>query len=487
MLKKDFLWGGATAANQFEGGYQEGGRGLATSDTKTNGSLTCKRKHSFLNENNEIIYLHESELISHQYQAALDPNMYYPSHKAVDFYHHYQQDIALMAEMGFKCYRMSISWTRIFPNGNEFIPNEEGLKFYDDVFNECLKYGIQPVVTLNHFDMPVYLAQHQDGWLSRNTVDCFLRYCQTVFERYKGKVKYWMTFNEINSTIHIPAIAGVIIKADEDEKSIAYQALHHQFVASAKAVRLAHSIDSQNQVGCMVMTTVGYPQTPHPLDVAAAQNYLRDGTLFFCDVHVRGHYPAYFKSYGVKINVTKEDQEILSQGCVDYIGFSYYSSQVVSRNNNGEETQGNIVKGLKNPYLKASEWGWQIDPQGLSFLMKELYERYEKPLFIVENGLGYDDQLTEDGCIHDDYRIDYLRQHLDMMKKTVEAEHIDLMGYTAWGPIDIVSAGTGEMKKRYGFIYVDKDNQGNGTLKRIKKDSYYWYQKVIATNGEDLS
>ena len=486
MLKKDFLWGGATAANQFEGGYQEGGRGLATSDTKTNGSLTCKRKHSFLNENNEIIYLHESELISHQYQAALDPNMYYPSHKAVDFYHHYQQDIALMAEMGFKCYRMSISWTRIFPNGNEFIPNEEGLKFYDDVFNECLKYGIQPVVTLNHFDMPVYLAQHQDGWLSRNTVDCFLRYCQTVFERYKGKVKYWMTFNEINSTIHIPAIAGVIIKADEDEKSIAYQALHHQFVASAKAVRLAHSIDSQNQVGCMVMTTVGYPQTPHPLDVAAAQNYLRDGTLFFCDVHVRGHYPAYFKSYGVKINVTKEDQEILSQGCVDYIGFSYYSSQVVSRNNNGEETQGNIVKGLKNPYLKASEWGWQIDPQGLSFLMKELYERYEKPLFIVENGLGYDDQLTEDGCIHDDYRIDYLRQHLDMMKKTVEAEHIDLMGYTAWGPIDIVSAGTGEMKKRYGFIYVDKDNQGNGTLKRIKKDSYYWYQKVIETNGEEL-
>ena len=388
MLKENFLWGGALAANQCEGAYNEDGKGLSIMDIITAGDKDHPR----------------------QMTMDIKEDCYYPNHEAIDFYHRYEEDTDLFAQMGFKC----------------------------------------------------------GGWRNRKLIDFYVHYAKTLFERYQGVVKYWMTFNEINSTIHIPAIAGVIIKADEDEKSIAYQALHHQFVASAKAVRLA-------------------PQTPHPLDVAAAQNYLRDGTLFFCDVHVRGHYPAYFKSYGVKINVTKEDQEILSQGCVDYIGFSYYSSQVVSRNNNGEETQGNIVKGLKNPYLKASEWGWQIDPQGLSFLMKELYERYEKPLFIVENGLGYDDQLTEDGCIHDDYRIDYLRQHLDMMKKTVEAEHIDLMGYTAWGPIDIVSAGTGEMKKRYGFIYVDKDNQGNGTLKRIKKDSYYWYQKVIATNGEDLS
>ena len=236
----------------------------------------------------------------------------------------------------------------------------------------------------------------------------------------------------------------------------------------------------------MVMTTVGYPKTPHPLDVSAAQKYLRDGTLFFCDVHVRGHYPSYFESYGVTLDITKEDQEILAQGCVDYIGFSYYSSQVVSHNNEGDEIQGNIVKGLKNPYLEASEWGWQIDPEGLSFLMKELYERYEKPLFIVENGLGYNDQIAEDGCIYDDYRIDYLRQHLAVMKKTVEDEKIDLLGYTAWGPIDIVSAGTGEMKKRYGFIYVDKDNQGNGTLKRIKKKSFDWSAQVINSNGEKL-
>lgn len=296
-----------------------------------------------------------------------------------------------------------------------------------------------------------------------------------------------MTFNEINSTIHIPAIAGVITKPDEDTKQVSYQALHYQFVASAKAVKVAHEIDPNNQVGCMAMTTVGYPQTSHPLDVLAAQNYLRDGTLFFCDVHTRGKYPGYFKTYGVEIEISKEDKQDLLEGCVDYIGFSYYSSQVVSHKPGGEMIQGNIVKGIKNPYLEASEWGWQIDPNGLAYLMKELYESYQLPLFIVENGLGYDDQFSEDGCIHDDYRIDYLRRHLKVMKEIVEQEEIDLIGYTAWGPIDIISAGTGEMKKRYGFIYVDKDNEGNGTLKRIKKDSFDWYQKVIKTNGEDLT
>ena len=476
---KNFLWGGATAANQLEGGYNLDGKGLSTADM-----VKFVPKNISKGKNTEVVSYQTVNEILH----GLHKNEYYPKREGSHFYEHYKEDIALMAEMGFKCFRMSISWPRIYPTGEEKVPNEEGLKFYDNVFNELLKYNIEPLVTLSHYETPLNLALKYNGWQSRELIDLFIKYAKTCLTRYKDKVKYWIAFNEINMSLNVPySGAAIFIEKTCNPNSATFQALHHQFVASAKAVRLAHSIDSQNQVGCMVMTTVGYPQTPHPLDVAAAQNYLRDGTLFFCDVHVRGHYPAYFKSYGVKINVTKEDQEILSQGCVDYIGFSYYSSQVVSRNNNGEETQGNIVKGLKNPYLKASEWGWQIDPQGLSFLMKELYERYEKPLFIVENGLGYDDQLTEDGCIHDDYRIDYLRQHLDMMKKTVEAEHIDLMGYTAWGPIDIVSAGTGEMKKRYGFIYVDKDNQGNGTLKRIKKDSYYWYQKVIATNGEDLS
>ena len=465
MLKKNFLWGGALAANQCEGAYNIDGKGLSIMDIITAGDKDHPR----------------------QITMDIKEDCYYPNHEAIDFYHRYEEDIDLFAEMGFKCLRVSIAWSRIFPHGDEEKPNEKGLAFYDRLFETLHRKGIEPVVTISHYEMPLELVKKYGGWRHRKLIDFYVHYAKTLFERYQGVVKYWMTFNEINSTIHIPAIAGVITKPGEDVKSIAYQALHYQFVASAKAVQIAHSIDSENQVGCMVMTTVGYPQTPHPLDVEAAQNYLRDGTLFFCDVHVRGHYPAYFKSYGVNIEVTKEDEDILLQGCVDYIGFSYYSSQVVSHHNDGEEAQGNIVKGLKNPYLEASEWGWQIDPQGLSFLMKELFERYEKPLFIVENGLGYDDKFSEDGCIHDDYRIDYLRQHLAVMKKTVETEHINLMGYTAWGPIDIISAGTGEMKKRYGFIYVDKDNQGNGTLKRIKKDSFDWYQKVIATNGEDLS
>ena len=485
MLKKDFLWGGATAANQFEGGYQEGGRGLATSDTKTNGSLTCKRKHSFLNENNEIIYLHESELISHQYQAALDPNMYYPSHKAVDFYHHYQQDIALMAEMGFKCYRMSISWTRIFPNGNEFIPNEEGLKFYDDVFNECLKYGIQPVVTLNHFYMPVYLAQHQDGWLSRNTVDCFLRYCQTVFERYKGKVKYWMTFNEINL---LRGYATLGIHEMNTQKY--YQALHHLFIASAKAVQLGHQIDSDNQIGMMLANILTYPETCNPADIALELNVSRRLKYFFSDVQCRGYYPSYILKQWEKENIEiikeSQDDQILKDGCVDYIGFSYYNSGVVTTREDAGMSLGNGVNMAQNPYLKESEWKWPIDPIGLRISLNILWDRYQKPLFIVENGLGAQDTIDEDGCIHDEYRIHYMRDHIREMKKAVEEDGVDLMGYTPWGCIDLVSAGTGEMKKRYGMVYVDMDDEGKGSLKRIRKDSFYWYQKVIQSHGECL-
>lgn len=465
MLKDNFLWGGALAANQCEGAYDQDGKGLSIMDIITAGSVDQPR----------------------QITLDLKDDCYYPNHEAIDFYHRYQGDTDLFKEMGFKCLRVSIAWSRIFPNGDEVEPNEQGLAFYDRLFETLHQKGMEPIVTISHYEMPLHLVKKYGGWRNRKLVDFYLHYATTLFKRYQGIVKYWMTFNEINSTIHIPAIAGVITKPDEDAKQISYQALHYQFVASAKAVKAAHEIDPNNQVGCMVMTTVGYPQTSHPLDVLAAQNYLRDGTLFFCDVHTRGKYPGYFKTYGVEIEISKEDKQDLLEGCVDYIGFSYYSSQVVSHKPGGEMIQGNIVKGIKNPYLEASEWGWQIDPDGLAYLMKELYERYQLPLFIVENGLGYDDQFSEDGRIHDDYRIDYLRKHLKVMKEIVEQEEIDLIGYTAWGPIDIVSAGTGEMKKRYGFIYVDKDNEGNGTLKRIKKDSFDWYQKVIKTNGEDLT
>lgn len=464
MLKKDFLWGGAVAANQCEGAYLEGGKGLSIMDVVTYGDRDHPRR----------------------FTPEIEDNTYYPNHEAIDFYHHFQEDIALFAEMGFRCFRTSIAWSRIFPKGDEETPNEEGLAFYDALFAELRSYHIEPVVTISHYEMPLYLVKQYGGWRNRALVEFYVRFARVLFERYQGIVTYWMTFNEINSTIHVPAIAGVILKEGENRDQVCYQALHHQFIASALAVQLAHEIDAQNKVGCMVMTTVGYPSTSHPKDVLAAQEYLRNQTLFFCDVQVRGAYPSYFKSFQVEIAMEEQDAQILKEGCVDYIGFSYYSSNVVARQMQGELSEGNIVKGLKNPYLKASAWGWQIDPDGLTYLMRTLYERYEKPLFIVENGLGYEDTFSEDGKIHDTYRISYLRDHIQAMKELVEKEQIDLIGYTAWGCIDIVSAGTGEMKKRYGMIYVDKDNEGKGTNKRYKKDSFDWYQQVIKSNGEQL-
>ncbi|UTY40283.1 family 1 glycosylhydrolase [Allocoprobacillus halotolerans] len=485
MLSKDFLWGGATAANQYEGGYNEGGRGLATSDTKTNGSLTRKRKHSFSNENNEIIYLNEKDFISYQYKAVIDEKMYYPSHKAVDFYHHYKEDIALMAEMGFKCFRMSISWTRIFPHGNDETPNEEGLKFYEDVFDECLKYGIEPVVTINHFDMPLYLAEHKDGWLSRDTITYFINYCETLFNRYMGKVKYWMTFNEINL---LRGYTTLGIKEMTPQKY--YQAMHHIFVASALAVQLGHQIDSNNHIGMMLAHILTYPESCNPLDIALELKASRALKYFFSDVQCRGYYPSYvlqqLKHKNIEIIKEENDDEILKNGCVDYIGFSYYNSGVITTREDATQSLGNGISLTHNPYLQESEWKWPIDPIGLRISLNLLWDRYQKPLFIVENGLGAVDEISEDGKIHDDYRISYLKDHIIEMKKAVEEDGVDLIGYTPWGCIDLVSAGTGEMKKRYGFVYVDMDDEGHGSLKRYRKDSFYWYQKVIQSNGEDL-
>ena len=462
-MNKNFLWGGASAANQYEGGYHEGGRGLSINDVEMGASHGKKRE---IHE-----YVHE--------------DIYYPSHKAVDFYHHYQEDIALMAEMGFQCFRMSISWTRIFPRGDEETPNEEGLKFYDKVFDECLKYGIQPVVTLNHFDMPLYLADEKNGWLSRETVTYFLRYCETVFERYKGKVKHWMTFNEINLLRGYDTL-GV----HEMNQQRYYQAIHHIFIASALAVKKGHEIDPENQIGMMLANILTYPETCNPKDVELELNVSRRLKYFFSDVQCRGYYPSYILKLleGENIIIKKEvhDDEILKEGCVDYIGFSYYNSGVVTTREDAKATLGNGVKMAENPYLQESEWKWPIDPIGLRISLNILWDRYQKPLFIVENGLGAKDEVETDGSIHDDYRIAYMRDHIMEMKKAVEEDGVDLMGYTPWGCIDLVSAGTGEMKKRYGMVYVDMDDEGNGSLKRLKKDSFYWYQKVISSHGEDL-
>lgn len=476
-FSEKFLWGGATAANQFEGGWNEGGRGASVADHMTNGTKDEPRRIT----------------------PVLDDTLYYPNHKASDFYHHYKEDIALMKEMGFKVYRMSISWSRIYPTGTEDQPNEEGLAFYDKVFDELHTAGIEPLVTISHYESPFYLTEHCNGWTSRELIDFYLRYCETIFTRYKGKVKYWLTFNEINAGMYPFGIysglgilnSGTTNMNDQvDIPQLRYQALHHQFVASARAVKLGHEIAPENKIGCMVALTANYAYSANPADQLADQQSWQYCNYYCGDVQVRGAYPAFAKriwdSCGVKVEMQPEDAEILRQGKVDFFSFSYYMSNCVSTDQSLLKTQGNLFGGVKNPYLKASDWGWQIDPDGLRYTLNELYGRYQIPLMVVENGLGARDRLEADGTVHDPYRIDYLREHIRAMKQAVELDGVDLMGYTSWGCIDLVSASTGEMKKRYGFVYVDADDRGNGTFDRYRKDSFYWYKKVIASNGEDL-
>lgn len=478
-----FLWGGATSAHQYEGGITDGTRGLSVPDMMSGGSRTEPR------------YITDKIL----------PDCYYPSHQAVDFYHRYKEDIALYGEMGFKVFRMSINWARLFPTGEEEIPNKDGIEFYHNVFAECKKYGIEPLVTLSHYEMPYTLAKKYRGWSSREVISFFLHYCEVVFEEYKEEVHYWLTFNELNILLMgvygningggiLPpgekVAVGTAVKVDEswDDPQLRYQAVHHQLLASAKAVQMAHRINPENQVGCMLLGRVAYPYTCKPEDALKAQEVMRKANYYCGDVQVRGAYPAFskrlWKEEGVQIVVSEEDAEILKAGTVDFVSFSYYSSTTATNDPDVPIASGNMMRGPGNPYLKTSQWGWTIDPEGLRWYMNELYDRYQKPLFIVENGLGAEDKL-EDGKVHDDYRIDYMKIHICAMMEAIE-DGVELMGYTVWGCTDLVSASTGEMKKRYGLIYVDKNNDGTGTLDRYRKDSFYWYQQVIRTNGANI-
>lgn len=468
-----FLWGGATAANQCEGGVFEGNRGLANVDVIPHG------------EDRFPVMLGKMKMLE------CDQEHYYPSHEAIDFYHTYKEDIALFADMGFKCYRFSLAWSRIFPKGDELEPNEEGLKFYDAVIDECLKYGIEPLVTITHFDVPIHLIKTVGSWRSRKMVEYYERLCYVIFNRYKNKVKYWLTFNEINILMHLPFMgAGIVFEEGENQEAVKFQAAHHELVASARATQIAKEINPEFKIGCMLAAGNTYPNTPAPRDVWKSMEKDREN-YFFIDVQSRGEYPNYakkeFERKGIKLEMAPGDEELLKNNTVDFISFSYYSSRLTSADPEiNAQTSGNVFGTLKNPYLDASEWGWQIDPLGLRITMNALYDRYQKPLFIVENGLGAVDTPDDNGYVEDDYRIDYLREHIKAMKDAVNEDGVELMGYTSWGCIDLVSASTGEMKKRYGYIYVDKDNEGNGTLKRTKKKSFNWYKKVIGTNGEDL-
>lgn len=486
----DFLWGGATAANQYEGGAFEGNKGLTISDVITGGSLHKKRcitwKDAITNEigYTEICSRKPLNLPAHAQLCVVDGE-YYPSHKAVDFYHRYKEDIALAAEIGFKTFRMSINWSRIYPHGDDEYPNEEGLKFYDDVFDELLKYGIEPLVTMSHYELPLHLCQKYGGWKNRKLIGFFETYARTIFTRYKDKVKYWLTFNEIDMMTINPFISGGILDISDQSKA---QGAHNQFVASARAVRIKNEINPDMMVGQMLAIAPAYGYSCNPKDQLLAMEKDRDA-LFYSDVQVGGRYPNYkLKEYerkGIVLETEEDDFEVLEKYASEFIGFSCYSSACVSSDSSMEAGEVNNVRGVKNPYLQESEWGWNIDPDCLRISLNKLYDRYHKPLWVVENGLGAIDKV-ENGKIHDQYRIDYLKNSVKSMRDAICLDGVDLRGFTSWGWIDIVSAGTGEMKKRYGFVYVNMDDEGNGDGKRIKKDSFDWYKQVIATNGECL-
>jgi 6-phospho-beta-glucosidase len=485
VFPEGFLWGGATAANQCEGAYLEGGKGLSVPDMLLGGDVNTPRT----------------------FCPKIEPDAFYPSHQAIDFYHHYKEDIALFGEMGFKCFRLSINWGRIFPNGDDAEPNEEGLAFYDAVFDECKKNGIEPLVTLCHYEIPWAIVTKYGGFTDRRVIDLFVKYATTCFRRYKDKVKYWLTFNEINIAIMEPAMGPLYglgyvhpddlartdrcklteLKVDDQKK---FEALHNEFVASAKTVIEGHKINPDFMIGNMIAHVTWYPLTPHPKDILECQKREEIINDLCGDVQVRGEYPYFARKYMQELGVdtffmdNAEDLDLIKKGTVDFYTFSYYQSNCATVQEGVELAKGNMTVGAKNPYLKASDWGWQIDPDGLRYTLNLLQNRYPKtPLMVVENGFGAFDKVEEDGSVHDDYRIAYFREHIKAMKEAVK-DGVNLIGYTTWGPIDLVSAGTGQYAKRYGFIYVNRHDDGTGDFSRSRKDSFFWYQKVCKSNGE---
>jgi 6-phospho-beta-glucosidase len=481
-LADNFLWGGAIAAHQAEGAWNKDGKGVSIEDILTAGA------------NNKPREITDGVIAGNNY----------PNHHGIYFYDTYKEDLALMAEMGFKAFRTSIAWTRIFPNGDDAEPNEAGLKFYDDMFDEMNRLGIEPVITLNHFEMPYHLVKEYGGWSNRKVIDFFVKYATTVFTRYNGKVKYWMTHNEISNQANLDddmmsefmiwTNSGLQFKKDAtatEKLAGMVQAAHYELVASAKAVQIGHAINPEFVIGGMLNVAPLYPASPKPADMLATQK-ARQLHDWFSDVHIRGTYPAEFEAFaartGYRSDITQADREVLKAGKVDYLAISYYNSTVIKAKSDAdtdfEDVQGYEV--VQNPEVPVSDWGWAIDPQGLRYTLNELNDQYPGlPIMIVENGFGaYDDVI--DGKVHDQYRIDYLKAHIAEVEKAVVKDGIPVIGYLSWGPIDIVSAGTGEMSKRYGYIYVDLDDMGEGSGKRLRKDSFDWYKQVIASHGTDL-
>ena len=487
---KNFLWGGATAANQFEGGWDADGKGVSSADVCTRGSKKIPRKVTYKTPDGEIHadFMFGLKTPPEGSQFGCFEGYDYPSHEGIDFYHHYKEDIALFGEMGFKTFRMSINWSRLYPTGLELEPNAVGVQFYHNVFDELHKYGIEPLVTLCHYETPVGLTNAWNSWADRRTIECFQRYAKTCFAEYGSKVKYWLTFNEINSVGFATWMNAGVYSRDP---LVIANATRNLLLASALAVKAGHEANPEIMVGNMLGYAPCYAYSCNPSDVLL-QRQKQVGLNFFGDVQAKGSYPkTRLKTYerqGIPFELTEADKQILKEGTVDFVTFSYYMSTCCASEDSGMAiTGGNMTMGIKNPHLESNDWGWQIDPIGLRVALVEMYSRYEKPIMITENGLGAIDVIAEDGKIHDDYRIAYLREHIEAMKKAIDEDGVDLIGYTPWGCIDLVSASTGEMAKRYGFIYVNKQDDGTGDNSRMKKDSFDWYKKVIATNGEDLT
>lgn len=484
---KDFMWGGAISANQTEGAWNRDGKAITVQDC-------MKYKADKLGISNFTKLFATSRKDLEEAEHSKDDNLY-PKRHGIDFYDHYKEDIKLFAEMGFKTLRLSIQWARIYPDVDADEPNEKGLKFYENVFKELHKYHIEPIVTLSHYEIPLQVVKEYHGWYSRKVVDLFVKYATTCFKRYKNLVKYWLTFNEVDAMVRHPLTSGGLLEDDFKDMNIPfgqaiYQAMHHQMLASAITTNLCHRIIPGSHVGCMLTKLLFYPYSQRPEDNLAAQHRMRE-VYRYSDIQVFGYYPKYLKQEiarkGYHLQTKPEDRMILKEGTVDFVSFSYYMSSLEAANNKGlDMAPGNTVNGVKNPYLKSSEWGWQSDPQGLRYSLIELYDRYRKPLFVIENGLGAKDKF-ENGKIHDPYRMEYLRDHVKAMAQAINEDGVDLIGYTWWGCIDLVSESTRQMSKRYGFIYVDLDNYGHGTYKRYKKDSFYYYKQVIQSNGTKLN
>lgn len=483
-FEEGFLWGGAISCSQAEGGFRDGGKGVSTQDLRY-------LDPSWDREQVEAKH-HGSPFSTQEFEQALQDmdTTYYPNRRGIDFYHHYKEDIALFAEMGMKIFRTSICWSRIFPNGDDAQPNAQGIAYYRSMFEECKKYGIKIFATMLHYDIPVQLVLKYGGWKSRKTIDFYLRYAKVLFEEYGELVDFWLPFNEFNAGRFAPW-DGVCLIPDQEENlnQAVFQCLHHQFLASARAVALCHQMLPGAKIGGMIARFTTYPATCKPQDALQALQDDQYANWFYTDIMARGRYPAYmdryFDRFHIRIEKEPGDDEILRNGTVDFLSFSYYFSQVSTSDQGWEKTAGNLIMANKNPYLETSEWGWQMDPIGLRVTLNQMYDRYGLPLFVAENGLGTTDILQQDGTVHDAYRIDYLRSHIEQMKQAV-IDGVELIGYTMWGIIDVVSCGPLTMDKRYGVIYVDLDNGGKGSGNRYRKDSFYWYKKCIASNGEDL-